>query len=192
MKKCILSVLLLSLLLYSCSKEKLEEEENLKYVKLGNEITQKTAKVLQKTLKYAMKKNGVKSALNVCNLSAMELTKSLENEYKVEINRKSHRNRNTLNKASMIEDSVINDYIRIINAKKELKPKIIRNNNDVTYYFPILTGNACLQCHGKPMKDIDKENFRYIKSIYPNDLATGFKNGDLRGIWSVKFNNKNN
>jgi len=191
MMKYILWVLLLSLLVFSCSKQKAEEEENIKLIKKGKEISQKSTVVLQKTLKYALKKGGVKNALDVCNSSALELTKSLEKEYDVEIKRKSHRNRNKINKVNKTEDSLINDYIKLIKKREEMKPKIIRANGEVTYYSPIITGNACLQCHGQPMKDIEKENFRYIKSLYPNDLATGFKEGNLRGVWSIKFNSKN-
>jgi len=34
---------------------------------------------------------------------------------------------------------------------------------------------------------VSKPTDSLIKTLYPNDLATGYKVGDLRGIWSIQF-----
>jgi len=44
-----------------------------------------------------------------------------------------------------------------------------------------------LQCHGEPGKDIQAENLTLLHQVYPDDKATGYKLGDLRGIWRVRF-----
>ena len=55
------------------------------------------------------------------------------------------------------------------------------------YYAPILFEKKCLMCHGTVDRELTKKADSIIKSFYPNDLATGFSEGDLRGIWSISF-----
>ncbi len=51
-----------------------------------------------------------------------------------------------------------------------------------------MLGNPlCLQCHGTPNQDIAPETLAAIQKLYPGDKATGFKLGDLRGLWRVTF-----
>jgi hypothetical protein len=46
---------------------------------------------------------------------------------------------------------------------------------------------ACLQCHGQPGTDINEATMAQIKNLYPEDHATGYKLGDVRGLWKVTF-----
>ena len=55
------------------------------------------------------------------------------------------------------------------------------------FYAPIFLQQKCLACHGEIGKNVNAETDSIIKSIYPYDAATGFKEGDLRGIWSIAF-----
>lgn len=58
----------------------------------------------------------------------------------------------------------------------------------VHFYAPILlAAPVCLQCHGRPEKDIAPATMAAIKKLYPEDKATGFQLGDLRGLWRVTF-----
>ena len=45
----------------------------------------------------------------------------------------------------------------------------------------------CSACHGKKGVDILPEVVSAIDSLYPNDKATGFTAGDLRGMWKISF-----
>jgi hypothetical protein len=57
-----------------------------------------------------------------------------------------------------------------------------------TYYTPIvLKLPLCLSCQGEPGTDIKPETLAQIKKTYPTDEATGFKLGQLRGLWTVEF-----
>jgi len=42
--------------------------------------------------------------------------------------------------------------------------------------------------NGTPEKEIPLATFQQIKKTYPADLATDFKEGDLREMWHVVFN----
>jgi hypothetical protein len=55
------------------------------------------------------------------------------------------------------------------------------------FYAPILLQQKCLACHGEIGKNVTVKTDSIIKSFYPHDAATGFKEGDLRGIWSIAF-----
>ena len=58
-------------------------------------------------------------------------------------------------------------------------------NGSAHYYRRITIQASCLACHGD--KDSRPD---FIKTQYPDDLAHGFKLGELRGIFSVTLNKK--
>jgi len=43
-----------------------------------------------------------------------------------------------------------------------------------------------LQCHGK-IESIDPKVLDKIKWLYPGDLATGYNENEVRGVWSILF-----
>jgi hypothetical protein len=57
-----------------------------------------------------------------------------------------------------------------------------------TLLAPIVISNPlCLQCHGAPDAEIAPATLAAIRKLYPDDKATGYRSGDLRGLWSVTF-----
>lgn len=46
----------------------------------------------------------------------------------------------------------------------------------------IPTAALCVKCHGET---IDPEVEAKLKALYPNDQARGFKEGDLRGAFTL-------
>ncbi len=52
------------------------------------------------------------------------------------------------------------------------------------YYRPLKVGKVCLTCHG-PVETLDPELRKTLKELYPEDRATGYRAGDLRGVVSV-------
>ena len=57
----------------------------------------------------------------------------------------------------------------------------------VAFYAPIKVQDLCLNCHGQPGTDIKAADYDLIKKLYPEDEAVGYKSGDLRGMWSIRF-----
>ena len=53
-----------------------------------------------------------------------------------------------------------------------------------------MTNIMCLQCHGKPDKDILPNTLTKIGSLYPEDKAIGYGVDELRGIWVVEMDKK--
>jgi hypothetical protein len=55
------------------------------------------------------------------------------------------------------------------------------------YLRPIVVVQPCLKCHGRP-EDMDPEVVEVIRERYPDDQATGYARGDLRGAFTVSVN----
>ena len=52
------------------------------------------------------------------------------------------------------------------------------------YAEPIVTQGMCLVCHGS---NIEAGVAARTAELYPEDQATGFAEGDLRGVFWVEF-----
>ncbi|NIT56907.1 MAG: DUF3365 domain-containing protein, partial [Aliifodinibius sp.] len=130
----------------------------------------------------------VQHALQFCNVQAIPLTDSLSKHHDVSIRRASHKPRNPYNTADSLEIKVIKQYIKKLKSGNELQPITYADENRITFHAPITITNAlCLNCHGKVNEDISKENLATIQELYPNDQATGFSMGNLRGVWTIRF-----
>lgn len=179
---------------YGCQSESQQETENdVSYdttavVQEGQKITKETFQTLSANLQNAIKEGGVEHALQFCNVEAIPLTDSLSDHHDVSIRRASHKPRNAYNTADSLEAEVIAKYIENLESGDDLKPVTYADENRITFHAPItITNQLCLNCHGKANEDITKENLATIQELYPDDQATGFSMGDLRGIWTVRF-----
>ena len=162
------------------------------YRRQGKEIVKATFTALSSQLKSAMKQGGVPYAVTFCNVTAMPITDSLAARYDVDIKRVSMRNRNTDNAPDALEESMISSLQKMMVASYEgINMVVLDQDENPVYVQPIVLGDQCLQCHGKIGADVTAANYEIIQSLYPNDKATGYRSGDLRGIWRIKFNNTN-
>jgi len=151
----------------------------------GIEIANATFNSLSSELKKAMAAGGVPQAVQYCNGAALPLTDSLAQIHNVAIKRTSDKWRNPKNKPTTEELKVINKYKGQLAVGEDAKAMIQSIDDRLVFFAPIKTQALCINCHGP------KENmpaYSSIQELYPNDLATGYKPGDLRGIWSITFN----
>jgi len=171
----------------SCNNS-LTPDEKQEYSDKGNEIAQASFKALSEKLIEQMKMGGPAQAIPFCNVEAMPLTHQLSEQYDVTIKRTSDKWRNPINKPSKRELEIINNYHKLISEKHEVTPIVeVDSNNNKHYYAPILLKANCLACHGKMDEFVSVKTDSIIKSLYPNDKAVGYIEGDLRGIWSITF-----
>lgn len=168
-------------------KKVVESDKSKTIDEIGLEYALSTKKVLGKNLMSAIQKKGTLAALEFCNIKAMPLTDSMATKHNAIIKRVSDKNRNPNNKANAEELNYIAQFKTELAAKKDIKPVVIEKGNKVQFYYPIETNIMCLQCHGKQIKpDVQKQ----ILKLYPKDLAVGYSENQLRGIWSITFNKK--
>jgi hypothetical protein len=103
--------------------------------------------------------------------------------------RVSHKPRNPDNSASTGERDLINGFkARSGEDEPDMEPVSITRDGVYTFYAPIyIASPVCLQCHGVVDKDIQPEVLSVLRSRYPEDLATGFEPGEMRGLLKIVF-----
>ncbi len=155
----------------------------------GEKITQALGKSLISTLAAAIADSGIIYAAQFCKMKALPITDSISTAYGATVQRVSHRNRNPENAVNKTDMAVITNYKQLLTGGSKPKPMTVEDDGKVLYYAPIVLNNPmCLKCHGIPGKDIDPDDLSALLRLYPNDQATTFKLGDLRGLWKVSFN----
>ncbi len=142
-----------------------------------------TKKLLMKNVSQQIEKGGVESALEFCNIEAMPLTKSMSDKHGFVISRVSDKNRNPKNVANVKELKLIEQYKKQLLAGELLKAV----RTETHYYEPLVTNMMCLQCHGEPGKNVQPKVAAKIAELYPNDLALGYKENEVRGLISIKI-----
>ena len=164
-------------------------EKQKTYEEIGLEYALSTKKLLGENLMGTIQKKGTLEALAFCNIQAMPLTDSMSVNYNATIKRVSDKNRNPNNKANAEELVYLEQFKKALAAKAEPKPVIVDKGEKVQFYYPIPTNTMCLQCHGKP-ENIKPEVRAKTLKLYPKDLAIGYGENQLRGIWSITFDKK--
>jgi major membrane immunogen (membrane-anchored lipoprotein) len=176
-----LSVTVLSALLLTSAAtadNKAVKMEGISYIKqLGG--------ALKSELKAHMKKDpsGLE-ALAFCTASADKITQDVNAklpEY-AKVRRTALKVRNDkVNSPDATDEKVMKAYEEAIAAKR-FSPKdikVVEVGDTTRIYKPLVTKKVCLKCHGS---DLSPKISEALKSAYPNDKATGFKEGDLRGV----------
>lgn len=141
---------------------------------------------LKSELMAAMKAGGPIAALEVCNTKAMDITQKASDKAGFTISRTSLKPRRTAPDAwekqvldtfearkAKGDDPATLQYYEVVKLGKQ---------RALRYMKAIPTDAACLTCHGA---DIAPEIQTKLDELYPGDQATGFKEGDLRGAFSI-------
>ena len=205
MMKSLSLLVILLLLISACASEKKQDInaqkdtkqapatvvlDTAKYLELGDDLVGETKRKISTTLVEAMEKGGVKYASQFCNLVAYPIVDSMSKVHNARIRRVSDKPRNPKDAMDEEEQKVFAIFkakAQVPNA--ELMPIVVQHDDGtVGYYAPIkISMSTCLKCHGEVGKDIKAEDYKVLKSLYPNDVAVGYKEGDLRGMFSIRF-----
>ncbi len=146
-------------------------------------------KSLKSQLMAAIKARGPISAIGVCKTIAPALAEKTGSARGLEVGRTALRVRNPANAPDAWERAVLENFAAQIKAGKD--PRKLEHAETVTdasgartfrYMKAIPMGAVpCLTCHGTPEPSLKAE----ISRLYPQDEATGFKPGELRGAFTV-------
>ena len=140
---------------------------------------------LKSQLQAAMKAGGPTEAVAVCHKIAPAVASSLSAQHGVTLTRVSLKNRNP-------EMGVPNDWQTAVLQDFEAR-KLAGEAPDQLAYSEIVDGEhrfmkaiptakVCLTCHGT---DVKPEVKAKIDEFYPEDRATGYAEGDIRGAFVV-------
>lgn len=137
---------------------------------------------LQKELQTALQEGGPVAAIDVCRLRAGEIAAEVSASTALDVQRVSTRSRNPLNHADGVESQVIAQFER---RPAFADTAFVRDGAPVYMRAIRIESPACLACHG-PVESLVPELRTELQSAYPDDQATGFAQGDLRGAFVVK------
>ena len=157
------------------------------YSDIGLNYALSTKAKLGKNLIKAIEEDGTVGAVEFCNIEAMKLTDSMSVKHNAIIKRVSDKTRNPKNMANAKELGHIAAFKEQVKDGSDIDPIVEDINGEVNFYYPITTNTMCLQCHGTPNEQITAMTFNALNKLYPEDKATGYDEGQVRGIWSINF-----
>lgn len=183
--------ILLAALWAGCQGERknaLTEEEQAQYTRKGQDIVQNVAAIITSAVTKSINDGGVAKAAQYCSYIAIPMVDTLAAGHGVTIRRTSDKIRNPKDAPTERELEVIKQFQQQKAAGKELQPLVeVIDPATVAYYQPILIQPLCLSCHGMPGETMTEDDYGIIKYLYPDDEATGYALGDLRGIFSLQI-----
>lgn len=146
----------------------------------GAQIVSLYKQDLQKALRSGMSE-GVMDAISACRIKAPKIAESLSKDG-VRIGRASHRLRNPGNAPPDWVNPIMDAYIAM---PADLEPRNVSlPENRSGYVEAIVLQPLCVACHGEALAT---EVAARINELYPEDRATGFRVGDLRGVFWVEY-----
>ena len=133
-------------------------------------------------LTAAMTSGGPAAAVEVCRSDARSIAESVAKAQGLELGRTSHRLRNPANAPRAWARPAVDAAAGSKAASEGLK--VFDLGDRVGVLRPIGTADACTKCHGAP-DEVRKNLGAALAASYPQDRATGFAPGDLRGwMWA--------
>jgi hypothetical protein len=149
-------------------------------------IVKQFASTLKPQLKAAMKNGGPINAINVCSLQAPAIAKSLSAQSNWTVKRVSLKARN---EKTALPDAWESKMLQQFEQQKNQGIAVNKltasdiSNGEFRYMKAQGIGPVCLHCHGENIKaDVQSA----LNQHYPNDKATGYRLGDVRGAFSLR------
>ena len=146
------------------------------------------ADALQKELKGAMQTAGPVAAIGLCNTRAMPITQEIAIDQGLSLSRVSLKNRNPANQPNEWQAAVLKGFEQQKSSGKEIgtlawsETVEVDGEREFRFMKAIPTQSVCLHCHGT---DISPEVNQILAVLYPQDRATGYREGDIRGAFVV-------
>lgn len=151
--------------------------------------TRKFGATLKEALQQAIKTGGPANGITVCHDQAAQIAARLSEELEMLVGRTSLKIRNPNHTPDAWETAVLKQF----EARKaqgepvdqlEFFAVIDDDQGQQTFRYmkAIPTVGLCLNCHGENLApEVDAE----LRKLYPYDKARGFREGDLRGAFTI-------
>jgi hypothetical protein len=145
---------------------------------------------LQGELQAAMKDGGPVKAIEVCSNKAQAIAADISKTKGWRVGRTSLKVRNDKNAPDAWEVQVLLNFEKRKAAgedpaKLEFSEMVMGGGKHEFRYMKaivIAEGAPCLACHGAK---IAPEVAAKLKTLYPDDKATGYQTGDVRGAFTI-------
>ena len=152
----------------------------------SNRLVDTFSKQLRGALMAAMQEGGAVNAISVCYDRAPIIAKTVSRDFWT-IRRVSDRYRKPDNEADSHQTMILAMFQDTVQGR----PADYSEWSDqdgikvFSFYKPIFAAPMCLNCHG-PQERIPPETAAAIRDKYPDDHATGYAVGELRGMFVVQ------
>jgi len=153
-------------------------------VQQARQHSKQLAMQLQATLKKSIKSDGPQAAIQVCNTEAPAIAGQLS-QGDWQVGRTSLKWRNPDNQPDAWETQVMQQFAERLAAGEA--PQTLEasktDNGEFRYMKAIPTAGVCLACHGEKLAPAIGTT---LDKLYPQDRARGFKQGELRGAFTLR------
>lgn len=180
--------MLSALLVFGCTEKQSANSSAIAdsvYLDAGNKIIAATFDTLRTSLLKAIEARGIAGAISFCNTNASGITQSYADTFMIK--RTALRWRNTNNEPDSLELIILRQMSDEFASMRALKSHLVRTEESIHVFKPIIMQGLCVNCHGKPNGEITQSTLTEISRLYPRDRAVNFKEGDLRGMWHITF-----
>jgi hypothetical protein len=188
-----MSALVVALLLAACAggndAQRAQEQREA-----GTAVAKRATERLVGTLMGEVRKNieerGLAATVTHCATRAQEISTLVGAEEGVTIRRVTEKTRNPVDAPDTYERRVLAQFADMA-AGGRIDPSTVHaevvsmDGRDVLRFLkPIMIGKTCLGCHGDA-GSIPADVAQALRTHYPSDRATGYREGELRGAVSV-------
>lgn len=180
------TILTLSTSILLCSYSITAQEADVNDLKKqATTIVKQFGGTLKPLLKEALNEGGVKAAIEVCSVKAPKIANELTLSSQWQVRRVSLKTRNT---HSATPDTWENMTLKEFDQRQQQgeKAKTIAKAEIVNGEFRFMKAQGveplCLSCHGS---ELSSEAKLALKQYYPDDKATGYSLGEIRGAFSL-------
>lgn len=150
-------------------------------LQIGESASTALIQKLGSEVKAVMQKDGPVEAVNFCSKNAISLTHEVSKTHGVNMKRVTLQQRNPLNRPTPEETEIMNKWMSLMAKTQQPTAVLSKVSGGFTYYKPLVINNdVCLKCHGTV--DYATPLGQALKASYPDDRATGYRLGDLRGM----------
>jgi hypothetical protein len=171
-----------------------EQDILLAAEEVGDQIVAQAQQEMDRLVPAHLQVGGVAEALAHYRPLHYRSVDSLATAFGALVQRVSRQPRNPANQAQMPASSRLNEFENSPStADLQEQGSLVQrfSQTDLLYTRPILIRDAyCLRCHGTPGKELSQADNLLIKDAYPDDQATGYQMGQLRGMWVITFPQK--
>ncbi len=167
------------------------KEYNLKEVQeIGNKVAKEVKKTLKHKVREAKKKGGLEAVAKYCMEESRKDIENIEKKYQdIKVRRVSLHSRNSKNQAAKDEEDILRAFELLAKAGAYMPKSVVQADEEGGFklYSPIVMNSRyCKKCHGDK-SIVDPKLRKIFEKKYPNDKSYGFHIGDLRGAVVVEF-----
>lgn len=173
----------------ACAGHELDEGTRARVVELGDSAAMTLIQTLGGRLNAHLATAGTGEAIAFCAGEAQTLTDSISGALGPgwAVKRTTMRTRNPRNAPDSLEAEALLYFQQALDDGAEELPEHhvqVTPAGDYRYYMPLRLGHMCLQCHG-PRETLEPAVRRVLDERYPADQATGYDQGEFRGLVRV-------